>query len=62
MRFLSRSAWTIAPIEGEHRTMVYVLALLKELAARDRRTGGNGRSLPQPLLLLQWQAPPGDQA
>ena len=34
MRSLSRSAWTIAPIEGEQRTMAYVSALLKALASR----------------------------
>jgi hypothetical protein len=28
-RRLSRAVWTIAPIEGEHRTMPYVSALLK---------------------------------
>jgi hypothetical protein len=35
-RRLSRATWTIAPIEGESRMPVYVPALLKELAARDR--------------------------
>jgi len=39
MRSLSRSTWTIAPIEGEQRTMAYMPALLKELAARDRNAG-----------------------
>jgi hypothetical protein len=38
-RRLSRAVWTIAPIEGETRTPKYVPALLKELAARDRKPG-----------------------
>jgi hypothetical protein len=36
-RRLSRAVWTIAPIEAETRTPEYVPALLKELAARDRK-------------------------
>jgi hypothetical protein len=36
-RRLSRAVWTIAPIEAETRIPEYVPALLKELAARDRK-------------------------
>jgi hypothetical protein len=35
-RRLSRTTWTIAPIDGESRMPEYVPALLKELATRDR--------------------------